>query len=330
MMNLQFFNAILSHKRGNTNEVAKRRTFLDFTVYHARHLLTEALHVFFNYDWIYWLIGLINKKLHIIESVFLVYPATEDYLLAYSYVYRSRWHQWKPGPLGFLYQNRKIGIIFGISASNGHLIDPTNKEKLLDVANRMEKIRSLFYARHKTFAGILPGVLFMNRMIRETPEADVTVRVVCQVIDRVKKLERLNENTPVIVLGGKGFIGRRVVASLPKGTVYSVDIAGNNGQNIWPSQLHGKPVLLVNISLNSALGQYIHLLWPEVVIINEVYPEPPPELAQRLKDIGCHCYHIAGVKAKVLPSFPGGYKGGIPCCAAWQSENMEALFKRIV
>jgi len=150
------------------------------------------------------------------------------------------------------------------------------------------------------------------------------------VIGKVKSLEGLSDDTPVIVLGGRGFIGRRVVSSLPKSIVYSVDIAGNNGQNVWPSHLQGKPVLLVNISLNSALGQYVPLLWPEVVVVNEVYPEPTPELALQLEIIGCHCYHIVGVKAGALPSFPGGYQGGIPCCAAWQSEKMEALFKRIV
>lgn len=301
-----------------------------FVKSHARRLFTELLNLFFNHDWIFWLIGLINKRIGAIESVFLVYPATEEYISAYSYAYRSRWHEWKPGPIGFFCQNGKIGVKFAISASNSQFCDMANKSKLCCLVERMERIRKLFCAKHKTFAGILPGVLFMKRLVKETPEADVTVEAVKQVIGKVKSLEGLSENTPVIVLGGKGFIGRRVVASLPQGIVHSVDIAGNNGQNCWPSHLRGKPVLLVNISLNSALGQYIHLLWPEVVAVNEVYPEPNEELAQQLKVIGCHCYHVVGVKAKALPSFPGGYQGGIPCCAAWQSEKMEALFKRIV
>ncbi|MCX6741479.1 MAG: hypothetical protein NTY61_03730 [Candidatus Parcubacteria bacterium] len=325
---LQPTRVILSDKRIRSEVAGK--TIWEFVKSHVRCLFTEALNLFFNHSWIYWLIGLSNRKFRLIESVFLVYPATDDYTSAYSYAYRSRWHEWKPGPIGFFWQNGKLGVKFAISAHNGQFSDPANKDKLRQVVEKMERIRKLFHAKHKTFAGILPGVLFMKRLVRETPEADVTVEAVRQVIERVRLLEGLSDDTPVIVLGGRGFIGRRVVDALPKGTTYSVDIAGCNGQNVWPDHLRGKPTLLVNISLNSALGQYIHLLWPEIVIVNEVYPEPSQELAQQLKAVGCHCYHVVGVKAKALPSFPGGYQGGIPCCAAWRAESMEALFKRIV
>lgn len=327
---LQPAQVILSHKRVHTEAVAGRKSTWDFLKSHVRRIFIELVDLFFNHDWVFLLIGLINRRMGFIESVFLVYPANDDYGLAYAYRARLRRNEWIPWPVGFFCQNGKIGVKFAISAHNGQFSDPANKSKLCQLVERMEKLRKLFCAKHKTFAGILPGVLFMKRLVRETPEADVTVEAVKQVIGKVKSLEGLSENTPVIVLGGKGFIGRRVVAALPEGTVYSVDIAGNNGQNCWPSHLQGKPALLVNISLNSALGQYVHLMWPELVVVNEVYPEPSAELAEQLISIGCHCYHVVGVKARALPSFPGGYQGGIPCCAAWQSEKMEALFKRIV
>jgi len=260
----------------------------------------------------------------------LVYPANEEYTTAFSYRYRARWHEWKPGPIGFFWQNGKVGVSFAISASDGKFSSPANKEKLENLVARMEEIRVLLGAKHKTFAGILPGVLFMRRLVRDTPEADITVKTVVQVINKVKLLENLSEDTPVIVLGGRGFIGRKVVASLPEDTVYSVDIASGSKQSCWPFHLQDKPVLLVNISLNFALSQYVHLMWPKMVVINEVYPEPSNELARDIRSVGCHCYHIVGVKAKALPPFPGGYEGGVPCCAAWQSEGLEALFKRIV
>jgi len=327
---LQPAQVILSDKRVHISEVAERKTAWGFVKSHVRRLFTELLNLFFNHDWIFWLIGLANKRTRVIGSVFLAYPANDDYSDAYTYRWRARTMEWTPRPIGFFWQNGKIGVKFAISANNGQFSDSANKGNLCHLVQRMEKLRNLFCAKHKTFAGILPGVLFMKRLVKETPEADVTVEAVKQVIGKVKSLEGLSEDTPVIVLGGKGFIGRRVVASLPEGTVHSVDIAGNNGQSVWPCHLQGKPVLLINISLNSALGQYIHLLWPEAVVVNEVYPEPNEELAQQLKAVGCHCYHVVGVKARALPSFPGGYQGGIPCCAAWQSEKMEALFKRIV
>lgn len=327
---LQPAQVTLSDKRVHKSAVATKKSGSGFFKSHARRLFTELLNLFFNHDWIFWLIGLANKRLGVIGSIFLAYPATDDYSDAYTYRWRARTMEWNPRPIGFFWQNGKIGIKFAISANNGQFSDPANKDKLCHLVQRMEKLRKLFHAKHKTFAGILPGVLFMRRLVRETPEADVTVEAVKQVIGKVKLLEGLGNDTPVIVLGGRGFIGRKVVASLPKDIVYGVDIAGGNGHDCWPSHLQGKPVLLVNISLNSALGQYVHMMWPELVVINEVYPEPSDELAEQLKSIGCHCYHVVGVKAGALPSFPGGYQGGIPCCAAWQSEDMEALFKRIV
>jgi hypothetical protein len=310
----------------------EKTSFWQVAKSHARRIFVELLNLFFNHDWIFWLIGRVNKKLGLIESVFLVYPATADYMSAYSYAYRSRWHEWNPGPIGFFWQNGKLGVKFAISANNGKFSNPANKDKLCSLVERMEKLRMLFCANHKTFAGILPGILFLKRLVKETPEADVTVEIVRQAIGRVILLEGLSKNTPIVVLGGRGFIGRRVVASLIEDgcLVYCVDIAGENGQYAWPIHLRGKPVLLVNISLNSALSEYVHLLWPEVVILNEVYPEPCQELAWWLNAVGCRCYHVAGVKAGALPSFPGGYHGGIPCCAAWHSPEMEVLLKKIV
>lgn len=324
-------SAILSVKRIN-EKAAERKAEREFGSSCIRRLAIELFSLIFNHDWMFWLVGRLNKKLGLIKSVFLMYPANEKYRRAYTFDWRAQNVEWTPWLAGIFWQNGKVGVKFVISANNGQFTDPANKDKLREVADRMEKIRTLLAADHKTFAGILPGVLWAKQMIEETPEANVTVEAVRQVIERVESLENLGETTPIIVLGGRGFIGRRIVASLKKRNreVCCVDIAGGNGRYAWPSHLQGVPVLLVNVSLNFALGQYIRQLWPEVVVINEVYPEPSPELAQKLEDIGCRCYHVVGVKARALPSLPGGYQGGIPCCAAWQSDKMEALFKRIV
>ncbi len=297
---------------------------------HARRLTVEMLHLLFNSDWIYWLIGLANERFGLIESVFLVYPANEEYMSAYAYRYRAKRHEWKPGPIGFFWQNGKIGVKFAISAHNGQFRDPSNKENLRRVVDRMEKLRTLFHAKRKTFAGILPGILLAMRIIRETHEVEVTVKVVVKATEQVKSLEDMATDAPIIVLGGRGFIGRRVVAALPKSNGYCVDVASGKPKNDWPVHLKGERAILVNISLNSALDEYLHLLWPEVVVINEVYPEPSQETVDKLKSIGCSCYHICGVEGGALPSFPHGYEGGIPCCAAWPSDGIEALLFKVV
>jgi len=294
-----------------------------------RRSIIVILNLLLNHDWVFGLIGMVNKRVKLINSVFLMYPANDEYAMAY--VFRSRLPkvEWNPWPVGLFYQNGKFGVKFVISANNGQYRDPDNDQNMRHVVARMEYIRQLFCAERKTFAGILPGVLYFKRMIRETHEVEVTVKAVLQAIERVRTDEGLPSDTPIIVLGGRGFIGRKVVVALPKESVYSVDIAGGNGRDDWPTHLKGQRVLLVNIALNSALDGYLDMLWPEMILLNEVYPEPSAETSHRLHKLGCHCYHIMGVKAAAFPLFPLAYRGGIPCCAAWPSQKMEVRLLRI-
>jgi len=316
-------------------EEPKGLTLKQVLVSHIRRTAIEIINLLLGYNWVYWLIGLANKKLGWIESVFLVYPANDDYALAYVYARRLPKIEWKPWFIGIFWENGKYGVKFAISAHNGHFRDPANKERMRGVVDRMEELRKLFCAKRKTFAGTLPGILFAKRMLRETHEADVTVGVVVKAIEKVKLFDGLRDDIPIVILGGRGFIGRRVVASLPKENVYCVDIANGNGTSQsktaeWPSHLKGQRVILVNIALNSALDGYLDRLWPGIVVVNEVYPEPSPETEKRLRSIGCVCYHIVGVRGGALPSFPHGYHGGIPCCAAWPSGQMEALLFKVI
>jgi len=249
--------------------------------------------------------------------------------LAYGYPRRIEKNRWTPWLSGILKQNGGLAIMFSISAHNGQFIDPQNEKCLRGVAERIEKLRQLFSVERKTFAGILPGILFLKRVIREAPEADLTAAAVAQAIDLVKDRELLETDTPVIVLGGKGFIGRRVVKLLDKSIVYSIDSTdGQNGKG-WPNHLRGQRAIVVNITLNNALKDYLDVIWPGTVVINEVYPEPTPEILKRLRAKNCVCYHIVGIEAKALPRFPGAYEGAIPCCAAWPAAKIKTVVRKI-
>jgi len=116
------------------------------------------LNLLFNHDLVFRLIGLLNRRLGFIQAVFLAYPANDAYRKAYTYPWRARLMNWKPGVSGLFRQNGKFGIMFTVSNCDSQFIDPGNQERLRTLLQRMEKIRQLFGARQKTFAGILPGI----------------------------------------------------------------------------------------------------------------------------------------------------------------------------
>jgi hypothetical protein len=296
---------------------------------HFRRLTLEVLNIFINHDWIFWLIGRVNRQIGLIESVFLVYPATEEYGLWFAYRYRLKVNLWRPWPTGLLYQNRKLTVMFAIAANNGQYTDPANTENLRQVSARMEKLRQLLGANRKTFAGILPGVLYYKRIIHEAPEADLTAQAVLQAVDLVKCREKLASDTKIIVLGGKGFIGRRVVKLLDKSTTFSIDSADGQGKDDWPSNPTGQRIIVLNITVNNSISDYIASIQPGTVVINEVYPEPTSDVLEKLAAKECRCYHIVGVEALALPQFPLAYQGAVPCCAAWPSAKMKVVIRKV-
>ena len=97
----------------------------------------------------------------------------------------------------------------------------------------------------------------------------------------------------------------------------------------WPSALYGSKAILINLTKKAALTNYAHLFWPELVVLNEVYPEPSIKDLEIISARGCQLFHIVGVSAISLPRFPKGYAGGIPCCAAWNSDDLEVIIRKM-
>lgn len=296
---------------------------------HLRRLPLEILNLLINYDWVFWLIGLANRLLPFVESVFLVYPANEKYALAYVYKHRLPRVRWWPWLCGLLWQNRRLTLMFCISATEELIGNPVNLQNLVMVNERMEKLRQLMRARRKTYAGILPGVLYAKKIIREAPEADLTAQAVTQAITEIKTRESLPPNTPILVLGGQGFIGRRVMGRLGRDMTYSVDISDGPGQKNLFYFFPGQRIIVVNIAKKNALKEYLEVIPQNAVILNEVYPEPDRKIIAELTEKKCSCYHLAGIRAKALPPFPAAYAGAIPCCAAWPAPELKIVVRKL-
>ena len=162
-------------------------------------------------------------------------------------------------------------------------------------------------------------------------ERDVTVKAVFQALDKIKSAEKLPAHVPVIVLGGDGFIGSELVKAGGE-KFHSYDVGLEESFFVFFEKLRDKPVILLNVTKKEALSSYIPHLWPEAVLVNEVYPEPTEKEVASIKAIGACCYHIVGVKGRAWPGFPRGYAGGIPCCASFWPQNgrgYEVVVKRL-
>jgi len=298
------------------------------TKIHLRRIFVEVVNFLFNHDWLFWLIGLLNGRFGFLESIFLVYPANEEYGLAYAYPFRLRKNRWFPSFAGILRQGDKWGVMFGVSSSNGQFEDPENLDNLRMMAERMEELRQLLGAKRKTFAGILPGVLHSRGIVKETPEADMAAEIVAGMVDSAKV--RLQDLHPVvIILGHKGFIGRRVTEILKKKGEMVVGIDLGDKWPEWAGWSGDEKVVVLNITRNNALADYVDCFCPGWVIINEVYPPPSDDLVKRIKGRGCDIFHIVGVEADAWPKFPSVYEGGIPCCAAWPSAGRQVCIKKM-
>ncbi len=110
-----------------------------------------------------------------------------------------------------------------------------------------------------------------------------------------------------------------------------MDILPGRGVNYetWPAHLRHKAAILINLTKKAVISDYMGLFWKELVLLNEVYPEPSEKEVAFLSRLGVRAYHIVGVKARALPRLPRVYAGGIPCCAAWNAPDMEVLLRRL-
>ncbi len=290
---------------------------------HIRRIAVLIFDFLFDHDWFYHLLGWMNYRLFEIRTVFLMYPEQPKYALAFVYPSRLPKVKWSPFLAGFFIQNGKLGLMFAISATPEDFRNPKNENGLKQAVQRMEEIRRLVKAPRKTFAGILPGILYAKRIVREAPEAELTVEGIVRAIDLIKKEEKIYAKVPLIVLGGRGFIGRRLVKVLQARGEQVIVVDKNDP---WPDSLQGEVVMVINTTLRDALLDYRSRMWPEMIIVNEVYPPPP---AKYFQGIVRSLWHIKGAKAWALPPFPHAYQGGIPLCAAFFDNKIRILTKKI-
>jgi hypothetical protein len=269
------------------------------------------------------LVGLFNRPTGRIRTVFLLYPASKGYAQTYVYNWFAGRIRFNPALVGIYRQNGCFGLVFGISATERDFLSPANDRALRHLHARMERLRRLTGARQTAFAGILPGLLASRGMVSASPEQDPTVSAVRMAVTALARKTGMAPDTPIIVLGARGFVGRKLLAAMAgyEGELVPIDLRNRQEFAATAARLHGSATILLNVSTRGALREYAPLLWPEAVVLNEVYPEPGREELRLLAEAGVQCWHIAGVRGAAWPPFPRAYRAGIPCCASWLPEG---------
>lgn len=303
--------------------------------------LIIVLNYSLNHRLFFRVLGFINKKLlkGKIKSVFLVYPAKKKYITDFTYNWFSKKMKWRPFPIGFFVQKKKVGIVFTVSAEEEDLLDDKNRDKLRLLVERMEEKRKLLNSEMKSFAGILPGVLAKKNILKMKSEDDSTVIAVFRAVQALGEKENLPPGFPLVVLGGKGFVGKRLIAFLKKKEekspfsrdVFAVDVDNFSQMSQILKSIGDKSVVFLNITKKKALNEYIKFFNKKTVVLNEVYPEPSAEELAKIKEKKASCYHIVGLRGNVYPPFPGAYRQGVPCCASFVScEKDDIIIKKLI
>lgn len=268
-----------------------------------------------------------------IKTVFLLYPANEKYTHEYVYGWYAKSMRWKPRIVGLFRQNQKWGITFAVSSPERDFFKEENTANLYSLATRLEEIRHMLGASQKTFAGIIPSILNARNIIKNPPENAITVMAVQKAVATVIEKEQLPLNTPIVVLGGQGFIGKNFIAaaeSAGKNPTYSIDVNNKADFDDLITKLKDKPAIILNISKKGALREYTPHLWPGAIVLNEVYPEPTKTELKIISERGAKCYHIVGAKGQAWPSFPRAYQGAIPCCASFRPDKTMGEYEVVI
>ncbi len=267
----------------------------------------------------YLVLGLWNRAFGGWRSVFFCYAGRASHRDAYAPGPIAELFRWVPNPIGVLRQGRSRSLVFASPMREADFLDPGNAARFRRFRRRLGRIAWLMGVRQIHLAGVLPSVLRGADDLAVHPSQGLTVKVVVAAVEEVLA-RAFDRPVPLILLGGAGYVGHGVTTAL-RGAGHEVHVVDHAiGVDALPDGLRGTPTLLVDLARPGALAEHLDVLWPGLVVLNEVFPEPSRQDVARFAKRGVALWHIAGVPGEVRPPLPGGYSGAVPCCAAHDPE----------
>lgn len=260
------------------------------------------------------------------SGVFLCYAVERRF--ADHFASRSRQQKilWTPYLVGVLKQDGATSLNFAIASTELDFIGERAKPHLSTVAETMSRHAAYFGARQVAYAGILPTVLRAHRLLRSDAGAEATCRAVGQAIGVLLNRFGCSSFESLVVLGGRGSIGRALVRHLSNwkddGMTALPPIGVIDKGDALPS---GKPILLVNCTLPGAIDLHAPSIPRRSVVLNEVYPAPGEPAIALLTLREVKVFHVSGGAGQAWPPFPDEYRGAIPCCAALADRELQVV-----
>lgn len=274
-------------------------------------------------------IGAVNRLLgRPIRSLFFMYPPSQSkYAEKYGFKWVFKYSHRNPLIVGAYFQNFRMGLVLAAHVQEDYFKD--NSEYLRMIKTKLERTRQLVGAEIIHFSGIFPSELNRVSLIDKeyfSERCDFVAEIVIDAERVVREQENIFEVCPILLLGGKGNIGSAMKEKFMADgrEVYIID-----RDEEFPEGLRDKRAILIDVSRKGVLESRIDQLWPNMILLNERYPEPNEEVVSILNNKGINVYHVAGVKAKAFPPFPYAYAGGIPCCAAIREDKATSLVKKL-
>lgn len=264
----------------------------------------------------YRLIGLWNRRHRSWTSVFFCYAGSRNFINSYALPGIEGFFRWRPSPIGVMRQNGEWGLVMASPMTEEDFLDPANAKAFGMLQYRLARTARILGVEVINVAGILPAVLKQSTEMEVNDTRETVVQAVVSAVACMRRTYLEEGVNDVIVLGGAGRIGSGVVTALrQQGWIcHIVDVA--HGPAAFPNHLSHKPVLLLDIARKGAIADYIDGMWPQIIVLNEVFPCPSRHLVKRMAERGVRVFHLAGVAGKITPPLPHGYENAIPCCAA--------------
>lgn len=270
-------------------------------------------------------IGRWNRRRPFLDTLFVLYSADERFSRAYAPLDGRPERLREPRTIGVYEQAGRWGLVLGVPNTEGDLRAASNRPHLVSIFERVHAVREELGAVEVCWAGALPEILRAHRITLESHEAGNTVRLVHRAERVVRSRCRLDPAAPLVLVGGEGAVKRRLQRVLGGRPVVYLDPLEAPRAASWPDG----PALILNMAPGPALRALVPHIRAGHVILNTGYPDPPLDVVRRLAARGCRLFHLAGVRGRAWPPFPGSYAGAVPCCAAIRPSEAEVVLRRL-